>query len=121
MAKVRIGKSVWPSPVYVADFHGGEHVRMSFWQPLGKPWRFAAARGMVQQVIGNERVITQMREQGEWRQWRTCGNPPATDIISGHVEHQGRTYLDPYFDTLLFRMESPREPRDEEPRRIAYR
>jgi hypothetical protein len=48
--------SMWPPPVAVAEFAaGGETIRMSFWQPAGKPWRFDAARRLVAQVIGNAR------------------------------------------------------------------
>lgn len=48
--------SIWPAPIAVAEFAGGETIRMSFWQPAGKPWRFAAARRLLAQTIGNERA-----------------------------------------------------------------
>jgi hypothetical protein len=50
------GRSIWPPPVAVAEFVGGEKIRMSFRQPVGKPWRFDAARRLLAQTIGNERA-----------------------------------------------------------------
>ena len=50
------GRALYPPPVAHATFAAGETIRMSFYQPAGKPWRFEAARGMLAQAIGNERV-----------------------------------------------------------------
>jgi hypothetical protein len=47
--------SMFPPPVACATFAGGETIRMSFWQPANKPWRFAPIRAWLCQVIGNER------------------------------------------------------------------
>ncbi len=55
MRRVR-GRGMFPPPVACAEFAGGEKIRMSFYQPAGRPWRFNAARGMLAQVIGNERA-----------------------------------------------------------------
>ncbi len=50
------GKSIFPSPVAVAEFAGGEKIRMSFWQAAGRPWNFIGARRLLAQTIGNERA-----------------------------------------------------------------
>ena len=43
MAKAK-GKSLYPAPIVVAFFGGGEAVRMSFRQPAGKAWRWVEVR-----------------------------------------------------------------------------
>jgi hypothetical protein len=51
----RRGKGLYPSPVAVAEFAGGEKIRMSFWQHAGKPWKFEPVSRWLCQIIGNER------------------------------------------------------------------
>lgn len=47
------GKTVWP--VAVAEFVGGEKIRMTCSMMAGRPWDFARARRLLAQTIGNER------------------------------------------------------------------
>jgi len=54
--RVRRGAAIFPAPVAVAEFAGGEKIRMTFWQAAGRPWNFDHARRLVAQVIGNERA-----------------------------------------------------------------
>lgn len=49
------GKSIYPPPVAIAEFAGGEKIRMTFWQQAGRPWDFGHARRLLAQAIGNER------------------------------------------------------------------
>jgi antirestriction protein ArdC len=49
------GKGIYPLPVAVAEFAGGEQIRMTFFQEAGRPWNLAAARRLLAQTIGNER------------------------------------------------------------------
>jgi hypothetical protein len=51
----RRGKGLYPSPVGVAEFAGGEKIRMSFWQHAGRPWKFEPVQRWLCQIIGNER------------------------------------------------------------------
>jgi hypothetical protein len=85
-------KSLYPSPVVVAFFEGGEHVRMSFWQPSPKgdkpiAWRFGPAIGMARAVIGNERA----RANG-WSGKESPFGKPAGDLLTAFVEWNGAVY-----------------------------
>lgn len=51
-----IAKGIWPPPVYVATFAGGETIRMSYWSRAGKPLDHDAGRRYVQAAIGRERA-----------------------------------------------------------------
>lgn len=93
MPKVARGKSIWPAPVYVARFRGGEVCRMSFYSLAGKPLDFDRGRRICCGVIGNERGMT------NWP--RGVGLPPmfspATDIEHGEVDWDGEVFIDPFF------------------------
>src|ERR1700728_1863443 len=95
MAKSK-SKCVYPYPIMVIYFQGGEVVRMSFWQPVGRPWRFGPVVENIKQVIGNERArlgIGPCRTSGQTECWSGMGEAPygepATDVLSVHIEHQG--------------------------------
>ena len=85
------GKSLYPSPVVVAYFADGEAVRMSFRQPVGKPWRFAAMTRMVKQIIGDERARVGWQPSRE-QPLAPFGTAPAADLLSLHIEHGGQVY-----------------------------
>jgi hypothetical protein len=84
-------KSFYPPPTIVAFFAGGEHVRMSFWQPSpGKngviAWRFAAATTMVKQIIGDERERARVGWNGSNPHAPLPRGLPADDMLSVHIE-----------------------------------
>ncbi|MGE3279719.1 MAG: hypothetical protein AB7H90_03325 [Alphaproteobacteria bacterium] len=113
--------NVWPPPVYVATFAGGEVCRMSVgaYGPKSLIYDFDKGRRVCCNAIGAERVWKAHREKNpsyrhhritgevEWREptvWhpdtinrliREAG--PATDILAGHFEHDGEVIPDPYF------------------------
>jgi hypothetical protein len=84
-------KSLYPAPVVVAYFAGGEHVRMSFRQLAGKPWRFANVTRMVKQIIGDERARVGWRASAT-RPLAPLGTEPASDLLALHIEHGGQVY-----------------------------
>jgi len=63
MSAARKQRSLWPAPVYVAEFKDGRTCRMSFWQPVKGPFRFDAARQLACQVIADERTREQVAEK----------------------------------------------------------
>lgn len=139
-------KGIYPAPVYVAEFAGGETIRMSFWSPKNKPLtaRAPAVRAWLAGIIGGERDAEASKSCGAhslgsmrvgcgavapaeaWfastagrRFLRSiaaqlvadvCGarvaaklfrsrivSEPATDMIAGHIEHDGQVIADPFF------------------------
>lgn len=77
MPKFAKGKSVWPPPVYEGRFADGTVQRMSFYSLAGKSLDFGRGRrGACLRGLA----------------------PPATDIVSGHVEMGEDTFADPFFD-----------------------
>lgn len=102
-------QSIYPPPVYVATFADGTTCRMSFWSQAGKPFNFERGRRLCAQAIGNERarlaagdryVVRFMPKLARWSEPTVVapiGCMPAEDIIAGHVEYDGVTYLDPHF------------------------
>ena len=124
MAKVKLYQ--WPPPVYVAKFAGGEECRMSVSSTTKTGYGFERARRIVCAVIGNERgralrprrpgheidaeIASKSAEKKGMRwnskpvspfypdmAWVTKNFPPATDIVSGHFEHNGEIIPDPMF------------------------
>ncbi len=96
----RRGHSIWPPPVAVAEFAGGEKIRMSCWQRAGKPWDFIAARRMLAQTIGNERGVATTRAMKRRSKSKNAANkiihsngyPPASDFVAFYIEHDGKRY-----------------------------
>ena len=100
-------KSIWPPPVYVAQFAQGETVRMSIHAELGKPWRFSQIRKGVCQIVGNERargaaplvsVSAGDRATRLISSW-PMGNEyqpakPATDLTIDYIEYDGREWVE---------------------------
>lgn len=110
MPKFQRGKSVWPPPVYVARFRGGETVRMSTWQIAGKPLDFDKCRNGACQVIGNERGrnalgVDETNGKSVYHhgpvvrpRWKVDQVfAPAADIEYGEIEMGGEVFVDPYF------------------------
>lgn len=102
-----MAKSIWPPPVYVARFADGTECRMSIWSRQGRPLDFERGRKVCCQAIGTERIFD-ARGKGvskhayhSWNGWspddmrRLC--QPATDIVAGHFDQDGKITPDPFF------------------------
>lgn len=95
-------KGVYPAPIYVAEFAGGEKIRVSYFSPKGKPLttRLDAVRPWVAGIIGRERANSAAGAPYEFAnpartRWRDL--PVAEDMIGGHIEHLGERVDDPLF------------------------
>lgn len=101
------GRGIWPPPVYVARFADGTECRMSIWSREGEPLDFERGRKVCCSAVGTERVFD-ARGKGvskhayhSWSGWhpndmrRLC--QPATDLISGHFDQDGKITPDPFF------------------------
>ena len=86
----------YPLAVYVATFANGETARLSVGARKGKV-DFDRARNMVAHM---------------WRNWHNPTGglidynsyftmPPRTDMVAGHVEHEGDIVADPFFAPAL--------------------
>ena len=114
------GKAMYPPPVACARFAGGESIRMSFWQPSGKPWRVEPVKAWLCRIIGEERGVARpqvgqrlakvralaerpgtpgeqvaalaamQRIDAVLETYRGRKREPATDILDFWVEHDGK-------------------------------
>ena len=110
MARKARKQGIYPAPVYVATFANGEVGRMSFYSPLGKPFDFDYGRRVVCGAWGHPQPIAVVtRPHPTWptielqnpdgSPWDLYARYPArTDIVAGHVEHNGERYADPQFE-----------------------
>ena len=58
-------RCVYPFPVYEGQFSDGSTLRMSVWQPLGKPWDFEHCRRLFESLRSKELVSGAMHHAGE--------------------------------------------------------
>lgn len=81
----QLRKCVYPHPVYVAEFEDGTVGRMSFWQPLGKPWNFEHGRSLCE-IVWRMPVVTGYVEQNfsgaidESRPWHRVRDPMTRNV-----------------------------------------
>lgn len=114
-------KPMWPAPVYICQFKGGETLRLTTMQYHGQPMNFDRPKRGAQVIVGQERgraamladvsaperrrLIGMKVKMGAVDNIRAVDVtrrgliyvvfPPAPDIIAGHIEHDGVRYFDP--------------------------
>lgn len=101
-----MARGIWPPPVYVARFSDGTECRMSIWSREGKPLDFERGRKVCCSAMGLEYAQRQImcdahstgRRAINWHPDRfrqLC--QPATDIMAGHFDQDGKITPDPFF------------------------
>lgn len=99
----------YPLAVYVATFANGETARLSVGARKGKV-DFDRARGMVAHMWREGALPHHGTEPDRWGNGKPLNAddtpyrveqywsvPARTDIVAGHVEHDGRVIADPFF------------------------
>lgn len=91
--RTRKGKCVYPFPTYQATFADGMTVRLSVWQPDGKPWDFEHARESARIAWQEQEAWDRIRgdnpkDNALARKWWTAPRREAPAVISAFIEHR---------------------------------
>lgn len=87
IARKKLGRGIWPPPVYEAHMSDGEVIRMSFWAPFGKSISPARGRAL---------ILSCTNVPPSWRRPAERGGLPwfPPTIRYGAVHHDGRLIVD---------------------------